>query len=151
MKAISIVTCGFIFLLGCAAMDKSDCHMAKLVSEGDLKELTTALQGVEKKQIMCEGKNVFSVAAASIGGYESANALLSAGISPIASDESGSTLLHAAAMWADLKMVRLLVDNGVDSNSVDGDGATPLDLAKVRNDPDGLQIVEYLTKLKSGR
>lgn len=151
MKVISFVTCGFIFLSGCAAVGNSDCYMAKAVSDGDLKELVAALQGVKKKQIMCEGKNVFSVAAASFRGYESAKILLAAGISPNASDESGSTPLHAAAMWADLKMVRLLVENGADSNSVDGDGATPLDLARVRNDPDGLQIIEYLTKLKTGQ
>lgn len=142
MKRIAIILFASILLLGCKA--ETDCVISKYVSSGDLEKIRSALQDRSNASIVCEGRNIFSVAAASFKGYESAKLLLSAGINPSADDSSGSTPLHEAAMWADLKMVRLLVDHGVDPNKRDRDGATPLDLAKARSDQDGLEIAEYL-------
>lgn len=147
MKVATVISCTLMFLSGCGS--KTDCQIAKLVSSGNLDDLATAVQSQKKKQIFCEGKSIFSVAAESYRGYDSAEILLSAGVSPNLSDESGGNPLHVAAMWADLRMVRLLIENGVDSAAKNNDGATPLDLAKIRTDPDGVEIVKYLSELKS--
>jgi ankyrin repeat protein len=61
-------------------------------------------------------------------------------------DEIGYTLLHNACNWDQndqVEIVRLLLDSGVDVNSVDNDGYTPLHIACIYEHP---EVVELLLK-----
>ena len=58
-------------------------------------------------------------------------------------DEHGNNLLHYACIRGRLELIQLLVQRGMDINSLNGQGLTPLDLVNNYN-PEKSDVIEYL-------
>lgn len=66
-------------------------------------------------------------------------------------DGRGRTVLHFAALWGDIAGVRAAIDMGADPTILDGQGLTPVDLAKLygRKDVTSALMVENDAKLNA--
>lgn len=149
MRSLAAVVLVSVGVSGCT--ETVDCKLIGAVKDADTDALKSMLHEQHAGAVSCEGVDVFTVAATSRNGYESAVHLIEAGVRPMRVDGAKTTALHEAAMWGDLRMVRLLVENGLDPSSKDGDLATPLDLANERRDRAGVEISGYLRGLRRQR
>ena len=69
-------------------------------------------------------------------------------------NEEGTSLLHFAVDFKALDIVRLLLQNGVNVNSLDDQGASPLDYASINialSDEDGFEEVAAILREHGGR
>jgi ankyrin repeat protein len=71
--------------------------------------------------------------------------LLDKGCDPNIRDDSGFTLLYAAAQAGHLSVVRELLDRGADPNIRDNEGRTPADIARKRGYMDIVNLIESET------
>lgn len=149
MRSLAVLIFLSVAVTGCD--ETVECKLISAVRAADMDELKSMLRDRPDKTIACDGVDAFTVAATSRGGYDSAVLLIEAGVRPMRVDGAKTTALHEAAMWGDLRMVKLLVENGLDPFSKDGDLATPLDLATDRRDRDGVEISRYLRGLAEKR
>lgn len=149
MRSVALLVLLSVAMSGCD--ETAECQLIGAVRASDTDGLKSLLRDRRGGVIQCDGVDVFTVAAVSRNGYDSAVMLIEAGVRPVRVDGAKTTALHEAAMWADLRMVKLLVENGLDPLSRDGGLATPLDLAKERRDGAGVEIAEYLQGLPRTR
>lgn len=145
MRRLAVLILLSVAVSGCGKTP--ECQLIGAVSDADTERLESMLRDWRGGSVVCDGLHVFTVAAVSRDGYDSAVLLVEAGVRPLRVDGAKTTALHEAAMWGDLRMVKLLIDNGLDPFSRDSDLATPLDVAKQRRDTAGVEIAEYLQGL----
>lgn len=82
------------------------------------------------------------------GSVEGVAVLIEAGAKVNGIDNAKSTALHIGAESNNVTLdkIVLLVEAGADTDATNAEGKTALELAKSRNDDDGVAIVEYLTQ-----
>jgi len=144
MARSSILIILLVASMACSNSDPS-CFAAREIETGEIESLRSKLKDLKPEQYLCDGKSLLSIAASSRRGYESSLVLLNSGASPNLKEESGTTPLHEAAVWADKRLVALLLAHGANPAAKDSDGATALDLARQRSDKDGIEIAELLS------
>jgi ankyrin repeat protein len=75
--------------------------------------------------------------------YESACLLLENKANPFGQDMHGFTLLHEAANWGSIEMVKLLLEAGCDSGAQANDGTTPYDWALQHDDEELINLLAF--------
>ena len=145
MRRLAVLIPLSLAISGCHGV--RECQLIGAVRDADRDGLKRMLHDWHDGNVVCDGVDIFTVAAVSRDGYDSAVLLTEAGVRPMRGDGTRTTALHEAAMWADLRMVRLLLAHGLDPFSTDGAGATPLEVAKGRRDRAGVEIAEYLQRM----
>lgn len=80
------------------------------------------------------GRTPLLIAATYDGSVEIGRLMIAKGADVRAKDQSGATVLNAAAAANNIKLARLLLDKGADVNSMDGAGFNPLMIAAANGD-----------------
>ncbi|KVH93479.1 ankyrin repeat domain-containing protein 2B-like [Cynara cardunculus var. scolymus] len=120
--------------------DESIVHQT--ASVGDIEGLKKALEsGANKDEEDSEGRTALHFACG-YGEVKCAQALLEAGAKVDALDKNKNTALHYAAGYGRKECVSLLLDNGAAVTLQNMDGKTPIDVAKLNNQNDVLQLLE---------
>ncbi|XP_058721956.1 ankyrin repeat domain-containing protein 2B-like isoform X2 [Vicia villosa] len=120
--------------------DESIVHHT--ASVGDIEGLKAALaSGADKDEEDSEGRTALHFACG-YGEVACAQILLEAGAKVDALDKNKNTALHYAAGYGRKECVALLVENGAAVTLQNMDGKTPIDVAKLNNQDDVLQLLE---------
>ncbi|CAJ2638584.1 unnamed protein product [Trifolium pratense] len=120
--------------------DESIVHST--ASVGDVEGLKAALaSGADKDEEDSEGRTALHFACG-YGEVKCAQVLLEAGAKVDALDKNKNTALHYAAGYGRKECVALLVENGAAVTLQNMDGKTPIDVAKLNNQDDVLELLE---------
>jgi len=120
--------------------DESIVH--NTASVGDVEGLKNALAaGADKDEEDSEGRTALHFACG-YGEVKCAQVLLEAGAKVDALDKNKNTALHYAAGYGRKECVALLLENGAAVTLQNLDGKTPIDVAKLNNQDDVLQLLE---------
>ncbi|XP_016204539.2 ankyrin repeat domain-containing protein 2A [Arachis ipaensis] len=111
-------------------------------SIGDVEGLKNALaSGGDKDEEDAEGRTALHFACG-YGEVKCAQVLIEAGAKVDALDKNKNTALHYAAGYGRKECVALLLENGAAVTLQNMDGKTPIDVAKLNNQSDVLELLE---------
>jgi len=123
--------------------EDEELNLHTAASSGDHEALTVLLAtpGVAVNEADSEGRTALHFACG-YGEVKCAEALLDAKADVNATDKNANTALHYAAGYGKVEIVSLLVSSGASVVLKNGDGKTPIDVARLNEQEEVLRVLE---------